>query len=86
VFATASNLDKRQTLIDNYGIPESHILNARAAPLDLKRKILRMTNNKGVDVVLNSIAGRCLPKAGIALRLLACASSSAKLTSPSVTT
>jgi NADPH:quinone reductase-like Zn-dependent oxidoreductase len=60
VFATASNLDKRQTLIDNYGIPESHILNARAAPLDLKRKILRMTNNKGVDVVLNSIAGEML--------------------------
>lgn len=60
VFATASNLDKRQTLIDNYGIPESHILNARAAPLDLKRKILWMTNNKGVDVVLNSIAGEML--------------------------
>jgi hypothetical protein len=60
VFATASNLDKRQTLIDNYGIPKSHILNARAAPLDLKRKILRMTNNKGVDVVLNSIAGEML--------------------------
>ncbi|KXJ86344.1 hypothetical protein Micbo1qcDRAFT_209040 [Microdochium bolleyi] len=60
VFATASSLEKRQTLVDNYGIPESHILNARAAPLDLKRKILRMTNNRGVDVVLNSIAGEML--------------------------
>ncbi|KAH7012488.1 uncharacterized protein B0I36DRAFT_299658 [Microdochium trichocladiopsis] len=60
VIATASTVSKRQTLIDNYDIPESHILNARAAPAAVKRKIMRMTHNKGVDVVLNSIAGEML--------------------------
>ncbi len=38
-----------------YGIPEDHIFSSR--DLTFVKGILRLTNNRGVDVVLNSLSG-----------------------------
>lgn len=41
--------------MDEYNIPEDHIFSSR--DLSFVKGIMRMTNNKGVDLVLNSLAG-----------------------------
>lgn len=58
IFVTAGNAVKRQLLIDEYGIPEDHIFNSR--DLSFAKGIKRMTNGRGVDVVLNSLSGEAL--------------------------
>ena len=58
IFATVSSETKRQLLRDNYGIPDDHIFNSRA--LSFVKGIKRMTNGRGVDVVLNSLSGEAL--------------------------
>lgn len=58
VFATVSSLEKKKLLMEEYGIPESHIFSSR--DLSFAAGVMRMTNNKGVDVVLNSLAGEAL--------------------------
>ena len=55
IFCTVSTPEKRQLLMDEYSIPEDHIFSSR--DLTFVKGILRMTNNKGVDVVLNSLSG-----------------------------
>jgi len=44
--------------MDEYGIPEDHIFSSR--DLSFVKGIMRVTNGKGVDVVLNSLAGEAL--------------------------
>lgn len=58
VFATVSSREKRQLLIDEYGIPDDHIFSSR--DLSFAAGVMRMTNGKGVDVVVNSLAGEAL--------------------------
>ena len=60
VFVTVGSEEKKQFLISDYGIQESHILSSRATPSDFKRHLLRLTGNRGVDVVLNSMSGEML--------------------------
>ena len=58
VFATVGSEEKRQFLIDTYGIPHDHILYSRNT--SFAQGIMRMTQNRGVDVVLNSLSGDSL--------------------------
>jgi NADPH:quinone reductase-like Zn-dependent oxidoreductase/SAM-dependent methyltransferase len=58
VFATVGSLKKKQLLIDRYGIPEDHIFYSR--DLSFADGIKRITKNRGVDVVLNSLSGQGL--------------------------
>ncbi|PGH19323.1 hypothetical protein AJ80_04076 [Polytolypa hystricis UAMH7299] len=60
VFATVSNKTKKDLLMEQYGIPEDHIFNSRSD--SFAKGVMRMTNNRGVDVVLNSLAGEALRK------------------------
>ena len=58
VFATVSSDTKKQVLIDEFGVPEDHIFNSRDD--SFVNGVKRMTNQRGVDVVLNSLAGEAL--------------------------
>lgn len=60
VFVTVGSEEKKRFLLIDYGIPESHILSSRATPRDFKRHLMRLTGNRGVDVVLNSTSGEML--------------------------
>ncbi|KAK8129684.1 polyketide synthase PKS2 [Apiospora kogelbergensis] len=58
VFATISSLEKKELLMNEYGIPEEHIFSSR--DLSFAAGVMRVTNGKGVDVILNSLAGEAL--------------------------
>ena len=58
IYATVGNEDKKQLIMEQYHIPEDHIFCSRN--LDFAKGIKRMTKGKGVDVVLNSLAGEAL--------------------------
>ncbi|KAL6899961.1 polyketide synthase [Trichoderma evansii] len=58
IFATVGSAAKRQLLVEEYGIPESHIFSSRTT--DFAAGISRLTNGTGVDVVLNSLSGPIL--------------------------
>ncbi|KAL2863130.1 uncharacterized protein BJX67DRAFT_384987 [Aspergillus lucknowensis] len=55
VFATVGTPKKKQLLIDRYSIGESHIFSSRNA--DFVNGVKRLTDNEGVDVILNSLSG-----------------------------
>ena len=55
VFATVGSEAKKQVLMGEYGIPEDHIFYSRDT--SFSGNVMRATGNKGVDVVLNSLAG-----------------------------
>ncbi|UKZ52827.1 Type I Iterative PKS [Trichoderma virens] len=58
VFATVSTPEKRDLLITEYGVKKDHIFSSR--DLSFVKGIMRMTNNHGIDVVLNSLSGDAL--------------------------
>ncbi|MCJ1309677.1 hypothetical protein MMC25_003337 [Agyrium rufum] len=58
IFCTVGSSAKRQLLIDHFKIPPSHIFSSRLRTF--KQGILRLTENKGVDCVLNSLSGESL--------------------------
>lgn len=58
VFVTVGSVEKKQFLMAQYNIPEDHIFYSRDASFG--RGIRRATNNEGVDVVINSLAGDLL--------------------------
>ncbi|KAL9069654.1 MAG: hypothetical protein Q9157_006082 [Trypethelium eluteriae] len=58
VYATVSTSEKADLLFNEYDVPRSHIFNSRKAAF--KDELLAATNGKGVDVVLNSLAGDLL--------------------------
>ncbi|MBI0300086.1 SDR family NAD(P)-dependent oxidoreductase [Streptomyces sp. PRKS01-29] len=67
VFATAS--EPKQHVLRRLGVPDDHIASSRT--LDFERRFLEATGGRGVDVVLNSLAGefvdaslRLLPRGG----------------------
>ncbi|PVI01490.1 KR-domain-containing protein, partial [Periconia macrospinosa] len=55
IFVTVSSDEKRSLLIEQYGILETHIFSSRHK--SFVQGIKRMTSGRGVDVVLNSLAG-----------------------------
>ncbi|KAL4803093.1 hypothetical protein BDV18DRAFT_163154 [Aspergillus unguis] len=58
VYTTVGSPDKRQLLMDRYGISADRIFSSRDA--SFASGILDATNGRGVDVVLNSLAGPLL--------------------------
>lgn len=58
VFATAGNLEKRKLLIDTLHMDESHVF--FSGNLEFATGVMRLTNDRGVDVVLNSLSGEFL--------------------------
>ncbi|KAF2650360.1 putative polyketide synthase [Lophiostoma macrostomum CBS 122681] len=58
VFATVSSQMKRDILKETYGLPEEHILYSRDT--SFAQGIKRLTNGRGVDVVVNSLSGESL--------------------------
>ncbi|RDL31106.1 uncharacterized protein BP5553_09895 [Venustampulla echinocandica] len=58
IFVTVGSNAKRQLIADTYGIPNDHIFSSR--DISFAEQILAMTNGKGVDVILNSLAGSLL--------------------------
>jgi NADPH:quinone reductase-like Zn-dependent oxidoreductase len=58
VYATVGSNYKKQLLMDRYAIPAERIFSSR--DLSFARGIMRATDGKGVDVVVNSLAGEAL--------------------------
>ncbi|KAI4710994.1 Type I Iterative PKS [Alternaria sp. Ai002NY15] len=58
IFATVGADAKKQLLMEQYGIPEDHIFSSRDT--SFVKGVLRATDSKGVDLVLNSLAGEAL--------------------------
>jgi acyl transferase domain-containing protein/NADPH:quinone reductase-like Zn-dependent oxidoreductase len=58
VFATVGSEEKKTFLMEQYGIPEDHIFSSRNTLF--AKGIMHMTNNRGIDVVFNSLAGEAL--------------------------
>ncbi|KAI3326206.1 polyketide synthase [Xylariaceae sp. AK1471] len=58
VFVTVGSLEKRDFLEKTYGLPRDHIFSSR--DLTFKAGIMRMTNGRGVDILINSLAGEML--------------------------
>ncbi|OCL05917.1 reducing type I polyketide synthase [Glonium stellatum] len=58
VFATVGSKEKKDFVAETYGIASDHIFSSRDP--SFAPKIMAMTNGKGVDVVLNSLAGQLL--------------------------
>ncbi|KAF2728283.1 reducing type I polyketide synthase [Polyplosphaeria fusca] len=55
VYATVGSDTKKNILVKEYGIPDDHIFYSRDSTF--AEAVMRRTNNRGVDVVLNSLAG-----------------------------
>lgn len=58
VFVTVGTDEKRKFLTDTYGIADSHIFSSRNT--DFAKGILRETNGRGVDIIINSLIGEML--------------------------
>ncbi|KAK8225326.1 beta-ketoacyl synthase domain-containing protein [Phyllosticta capitalensis] len=58
IFATVGPAEKKELIMKQYGIPEDHIFSSRDT--SFAKGVMRATNNQGVDVVLNSLAGEAL--------------------------
>ncbi|OJJ38044.1 hypothetical protein ASPWEDRAFT_106140 [Aspergillus wentii DTO 134E9] len=58
VFTTVGSQSKKQFLMDTYNIPASHIFSSRSTLF--AKAIKHRTGGKGVDVILNSLAGESL--------------------------
>ncbi|KUL82178.1 hypothetical protein ZTR_09578 [Talaromyces verruculosus] len=58
VYATVGSQEKKQLLMQQYGIPEDCIFSSRDT--SFAKGIMRVTDGVGVDVVLNSLAGEAL--------------------------
>ncbi|CAI6237085.1 unnamed protein product [Periconia digitata] len=58
VYTTVGSESKKRLLMDHYGLYEEHILYSR--DLSFAQGIYRLTNGRGVDVVLNSLSGESL--------------------------
>ncbi|ETS75720.1 hypothetical protein PFICI_12664 [Pestalotiopsis fici W106-1] len=55
VFATVGYDDKKKLFMDRFGIPADHIFYSRNT--SFAKGVMRMTNDYGVDVILNSLSG-----------------------------
>ncbi|KAF2468734.1 polyketide synthase [Lindgomyces ingoldianus] len=55
IFVTAGTEAKKRTLMERYGIPADHIFSSRTVAF--RDQIMKHTNGKGIDVVLNFLSG-----------------------------
>ena len=55
VLATTSSSEKKQFIMDTFGISEDHIFHSRTN--SFARGVMRVTGGRGVDCVLNSLSG-----------------------------
>ncbi|KAK5987506.1 Highly reducing polyketide synthase gloL [Cladobotryum mycophilum] len=58
IYATVGNEDKVQHLLDHHNIPRERIFNSRTTAF--VEDIMKATENRGVDLVLNSLSGELL--------------------------
>lgn len=58
IIATVGSVSKSEMLVERYKIPQSHIFSSRS--LNFRSGIHRLTGGRGVDVVLNSLAGEAM--------------------------
>ncbi|KAI1735289.1 reducing type I polyketide synthase, partial [Xylaria scruposa] len=58
IFATVGSEGKRKLLIDQYGLQDDHIFYSRDS--SFADGVKRMTNGRGIDVILNSLSGKLL--------------------------
>lgn len=58
VFVTAGTQEKRDFIHSHYSIPQDHIFSSRNS--SFASKIMLLTHGRGVDVILNSLAGHLL--------------------------
>ena len=58
VFVTVSSPEKRDLVMNLYGIPKDHVFSSRDT--NFEAGIRRLTNGAGVDVVLNCLSGEAL--------------------------
>ncbi|KAL6716062.1 hypothetical protein ACLMJK_007024 [Lecanora helva] len=58
VFATAGSDEKRKVIVHQYQIPESHVFSSQST--SFKDGIMRITEGRGVEVILNSSSGLIL--------------------------
>lgn len=58
IYATVGNEEKAQYLIDTFRIPRNRIFDSRST--SFLPNLMRETNGRGVDVVLNSLSGELL--------------------------
>ncbi|KAI5457747.1 hypothetical protein BGZ63DRAFT_474832 [Mariannaea sp. PMI_226] len=58
IYVTVGSMDKKQFLVDTYAIPEERIFYSRDS--DFGPVIREATDGKGVDVIINSLAGDLL--------------------------
>lgn len=69
IYATVGSEEKVQYLVENYGLAREHVFHSRNA--SFYDDVMRTTNGRGVDLVLNSLSGdllhaswRCVAKWG----------------------
>ena len=74
IYATVGSEEKAKYLVDTFGIRRDHIFNSRDSSFE--HDVLRITEGRGVDLVLNSLAGellhaswRCVAKFGKMLEI-----------------
>ncbi|KAJ5339123.1 Acyl transferase/acyl hydrolase/lysophospholipase [Penicillium brevicompactum] len=77
IYATVSNEEKVEYLRTSYGIPRDRIFNSRDS--SFSDKIMKSTNGRGVDLVINSLSGdllqsscECVAKFGKLVNLAKC--------------
>lgn len=58
VYATVGTKEKRKLVHEQYGVPHDHIFNSR--DLSFAAGVKRMTQDRGVDIIVNSLAGEAL--------------------------
>ncbi|KAK7972165.1 hypothetical protein PG988_006299 [Apiospora saccharicola] len=58
IYATVGSLEKRDFLEKTYHIPRDHIFSSR--DLTFRDGVIRMTQGRGVDIILNSLSGDAL--------------------------
>lgn len=58
IYVTVGTREKRTLLMDLYGIPEDHFFSSRN--LNFAKALMRKTEGRGVDVIVNSLAGEGL--------------------------
>ncbi len=58
IYTTVSSEEKKKLLVELYGLPEDHVFYSR--DVSFAQGIKRVTQNRDVDVVLNSLSGESL--------------------------
>ncbi|KUJ10154.1 reducing type I polyketide synthase [Mollisia scopiformis] len=58
IFTTVGTDEKKEFLVKTYGIEESNIFSSRSP--DFAQGVKALTNGRGVDVIINSLAGEAL--------------------------